>query len=321
MVYTEFISEIETFNVNNIVFSKVKDGGAGFRRISIYAKNGPDKSPLYIQMGERLCFGVQPSYDMADKTTVNGYQLAVPMWDKEGKTEEQDLFYRVFRQIGTKCMEYLTTPAVKKELKKHTLTIDSISEKFMPTWYKRDDMGNKTSDSPTLYIKLLTHKEPEMRITTEFADSEGERIEPLTLLNSIFKMQRCLLQIHSIYIGATIKLQVKAIEVEIEKKKKRIIPLMLKRRSELEDSLPNDNEDDSDEHEKENEYETIDEDVKEDDQGYSRQEYSEAPKFANYQPPTPAPSTSTSPKPVTPIIVPELQPEIITRKRTTRKKI
>ena len=273
MVYREFISEVSTFNVDNIVFSKVKEGKQGFKRISLYVKEGNDKSPLYLMMGERFCFGVQPSTDMANKEIINGYQLALPMWDKEAKTEEQHLFHEVMQKIANKCIQHLVTPATKKELKKPGLKAEIIQEKFLPIWHKRDEhMNIDPNMAPTLYIKLQTDRDGDnITITSDFADSDGRRIEPLTLLNSMFKMQRCLIQFHSIYIGSSIKLQLRAIEVEVEQKRKRTVPLMLKPR----DSAPVETKEDYEEEEEEEEEDQVEDQVEE-EKSYT------APKFQEF---------------------------------------
>ena len=310
MVYTEFISNIDSFNVDNIVFSKVKDGKQGFKRILIYVVEGSDKSPLYLQMGPRFCFGVTATTDMANKEVITGYQLAIPMWDQEGKTPEQEQFYNVFQAIGKKCVSHLVSTNVKKELKKPTLTAETVGEKLLPTWQKRDEHLNVDERfAPTLYVKLLSERDPDgfILINTEFADSSGKRIDPLTLPSN-FKMQKCLLQFHSIYIGSSIKLQIKVIEVEIEQRKKRNVPLMLKPRL-VEEKDQDEPLEDEDEQEQ-----------KEEPEPESEVDYNGRPSFMSPAPPT-APQFQDYIQPVSEPVTPVPTPIPEVKRRGKARKL
>jgi hypothetical protein len=231
MVYREFITSIDTLNVDNITFSKPKQSDKGFMRISIYITENGDKSPLYLMMNDRHCFGVQASTGMekGENAPITGYQLPIPMWGTDGPTEEQIEFLDAFDRITARCVKHLIEN--RKAIKKYTLTEAGL-EKFTPMWRKRNEEGDiDESKGPTLYAKLQTETDlnKEVIITTRFADSEGRDIEPLTLPAN-FHIEKCLLQIHSIFIGTTIKLQVRVVEVQIEHKRKRTVSLMLKPR-------------------------------------------------------------------------------------------
>ncbi len=231
MSFTEFITDINTLNVDNIVFSPPKET-QGFKRIYINIKEGSDKSPLYIAMGSRFCFGVQASTGMQSGGEIIGYQMPLAMYDQGMPTEEQVKFLDAFEKIANKCAKHLVQPEVKKALKKFSLSEAQFVDKFTPMWYKRDENGERdTSKGPILYAKLLTERDDkEPIISTQFADSRGYPIEPMTLIDKMFRVEGCLLQIHSIFIGTTIKLQVKVVEVEVEPRQKRKAPLMLKRK-------------------------------------------------------------------------------------------
>lgn len=231
MSFTEFISDVNNFDASNITFSAPKEGRQGCKRIYLNIRDGNRKGPIYIETGSRFCFGVQASTDMQNKEKINGYQMAIPMWDTEEATEEQLKFLNVFDQIASTCIKHLIQPETKKATKKFSLTEAQLVDKFTPMWYKRTIEGEPDkSKGPTLYAKLLTEGQDDLTITTQFQDTDGYTIEPMTLLNNMFKIEKCLLHIHSIFIGTTVKLQVKVVEVEVEKRQKRKAPLMLRKR-------------------------------------------------------------------------------------------
>ena len=230
MSFQEFISDIDTFDAANILFSQPKDSQPGCKRIYLNVQDGNRKGPIYLETGPRFCFGVQASTEMNNKDKITGYQMPVPMWDAEGPTTEQKQFLKVFEDIANRCAQHLVQPEVKKALKKYTLSVPQFIDKFTPLWYKRNENGEPDhSKGPTMYAKLLTQG-PDLEITTQFSDTNGYPIEPMTLLNKMFKIEKCLLQIHSIFIGNTIKLQVRVVEVEVEQRQRRKTPLMLKQR-------------------------------------------------------------------------------------------
>lgn len=231
MSFQEFISDIHTFDASNILFSQVKEGRQGSKRIYLNIRDGNRKGPIYIETGPRFCYGVRASTDMNDKEKINGYQMPIPMWDIEGPTSEQIEFLQVFDDIAKRCAQHLVQPEVKKAIKKYSFTEEQFG---VPLWYKRKEDGTlDESKGPTLYGKLLTDG-PDLDIRTQFSDSAGNPIEPMTLLDKMFKIEKCLLHIQSIFIGTTVKLQVRVVEVEVEQRQRRRAPLMLKKKPEPE---------------------------------------------------------------------------------------
>lgn len=250
MSFQEFISDISTFDASNVLFSQPKESRQGCKRIYLNVKDGDRKGPIYLEMGPRFCFGVQASTEMNNKEKITGYQMAIPMWDNEGATSEQKEFLKVFECITDRCAKHLIQPEVKKALKKYSLVEAQFIDKFTPMWYKRNEQGEPDhTKGPVLYAKLFTEGD-DLEITTQFSDTNGYPIEPMTLLNKMFKIERCLIQIHSIFIGNSIKLQVRVLEVEIEQRQRRKTPLMLKKRP---DPKPEQVEEEEDDEENRNE--------------------------------------------------------------------
>jgi hypothetical protein len=228
MVYSEFISDINTLNVDNIVFSKPKEVIQGSKRIRVYVMDGETKSPLYIQMGDTYCFGISPS-KLPKEDKITGYQMALPLWGQEGSvSDEQKVFLDTFEKIVQKCISHLMLADTRKAIRKLGLVKESLVT-FSPIWRRRDPETGAFDEtkSPVLYAKLLTAGE-NLEIETEFSEPDGTRVDPYTFLEKGFRTSKVLLMVHSIFIGTTIKLQVRVVEVEVEQRAKKRSSLMLK---------------------------------------------------------------------------------------------
>lgn len=233
MATEDFITEVSQFDSSNIVFSPPKDGTNGCKRIYINVKDGNKKSKLFVPMGRGFSYGVEATTaELNNKGDITGYQMVIPMYDMEGATQEQLEFLKVFREIVEKCVDHLVQPEVKKAIKKFGLNRGQL-EKISPLWQPRTPEGEPDEEKgPRLYGKLFSEygSDRKITITTFFKDPEGYEIEPMTLLKTNFKFNLCVLQFHSIFIGTCIKLQVRIHEVEVEPKRQKRVPLMLKKR-------------------------------------------------------------------------------------------
>ena len=218
MPQKQFITSLEEFDPDRLTFSQVKEQNYGSKFIYINYNNGVDQGPLYLHMQDYFCFGVDGSYAPNDKqkTTITGYQIPIPLWGVSTKSEHQAMFYDVLNSIAARCADYLCKPETRKVLKKFDWTKESVLPKFMPLWFKRDEELNIIeSIAPVLYAKLRTKGDsPNFTITTKFQDSEGEALDPLTLVGKKFPID-AKIKIESIFIGAAPKLQLKLEEVMV----------------------------------------------------------------------------------------------------------
>lgn len=228
----DFITEVSQFDDSNILFSLPKEGMNGSKRIYINIKDGQRKSKLFIPMGRGFSYGVEAATELNNKDKITGYQMVIPMHDMEGPTSEQTEFLDAFNRIVEKCVDHLLQPDVKKALKKFSLSRGQL-ENISPLWQPRTPEGEPDmTKGPRLYGKLFTELDNSKRIviTTFFKDTDGYEIEPMTLLKANFRFSLCVLQFHSIFVGTVIKLQVRVHEVEVEPKRTKRVPLMLKKR-------------------------------------------------------------------------------------------
>ena len=208
-------------SVGNIVFSKaenkaIPNTSISYNRIPISYKNSDGSiGDLIIPTEKLFSFGLQENTDM-NSGKVNGYSVSLCLWNKNGPTEEEELFISTFENVVDKCKEHLLLEDTKDQLGKYDLD-ESDLKKFNPIYRKREKGKVVEGKSPCLYPKVIVNKKGgDLKINTFFVDSTtGEDIDPLSLKD---KRMNCVcgVKIESIFVGRTISLQVKLYECVVD---------------------------------------------------------------------------------------------------------
>lgn len=208
-------------SVGNIVFSKaenkaIPNTSISYNRIPISYKNSDGSiGDLIIPTEKLFSFGLQENTDM-NSGKVNGYSVSLCLWNKNGPTEEEELFISTFENVVDKCKEHLLLEDTKDQLGKYDLD-ESDLKKFNPIYRKREKGKVVEGKSPCLYPKVIVNKKGgDLKINTFFVDSTtGEDIDPLSLRD---KRMNCVcgVKIESIFVGRTISLQVKLYECVVD---------------------------------------------------------------------------------------------------------
>jgi hypothetical protein len=236
------LSSVEGFNINNIIFSdcmemKIPGSKLGYKQINISVQHEDGSiGDLILPTPKVYSYGVQESKDQGNEEKINGYQLPLCLWNKNGPTQEEKAFTDLFDQICEHAKKHLVE--VRKTIGKKDLEIRDL-KKFNPIYWKKDDDDNiLPGTGPTFYAKLITKKNTDkkdeksdkLKIMTLFTNEQGEIIkDPFSLLQ-----KRCYaeaaIKFESIYIGAKISLRVKVYNAEVNVIESTIKPLLSSRR-------------------------------------------------------------------------------------------
>ena len=185
-----------------------------YYRIPVGVRN-PDGTlgELVFPTEKVFSFGVQENKNM-ESDRVDGYSMALCMWNRDGATPEQKQWIETFSQAIEKCKEHVVN--IKEEIEKYDLEMSDL-KKFNPLYYKREKGKIVEGRGPTLYPKLITsRKENPPKILTPFYDQDtGENLNPRSLIGKYCHVTAAV-KIESIYVGARISPQVKLYEAEIK---------------------------------------------------------------------------------------------------------
>ena len=214
--YTQLTSAIG-FNGKNMVFGSPQENnitlGDGkkikYFRIPIGVKNPDGTVGELVFPTERVfSYGVQENKNEHGK--VDGYSVALCMWDRDGATQAQKDWLIGFDYAIEECKTHVLS--VKNVVEKYDLE-ESELKRFNPLYWKRDKGKIVEGRGPTLYPKLLvSRKEAPPKILTSFEDeASGEDIDPLTLLGKYCFMTGAV-KIESIFVGNRVSPQVKLYE-------------------------------------------------------------------------------------------------------------
>lgn len=220
------ITEINSFDTSNLVFLPAIKGEIPssdsklpivFRRIPIRIKN-PDGTigPLILSPKNLFSFGV--SENTNNNGVVTGYTLPLVLWNKDGKpTEEQKMFTDVLEELIEACKQHLIKDEIRKSVAKPTLTygaLDSLNKLIY--WKCNKDDGTRVEDtSPMLYPKLYTrNNNGQIDITTEFWDSEGNDIDPMSLTKKRYGHVNSCIVVDCIFLGVSTVIQTRVREAE-----------------------------------------------------------------------------------------------------------
>ena len=217
------LSNALEFNPANIVFQDPQlnsitlgDGKTkiNYYRIPVGVRN-PDGTlgELVFSTEKVFSFGVQENKNM-ESDRIDGYSMAMCMWNRDGATPEQQQWIETFSQAIERCKEHVIN--VKEDIEKYDLELSDL-KKFNPLYYKREKGKIVEGRGPTLYPKLITsRKENPPKILTQFYDQDtGENLNPRTLIGKYCHVTAAV-KIESIYVGARISPQVKLYEAEIK---------------------------------------------------------------------------------------------------------
>jgi len=226
------LTDIETFDVNNIIFSDPISGEIPdskpkieFKRINISTLN-PDgtEGELILPTQNLYSFGVCENRSM-ETNKVNGYTFPICLWNKNGPTEAETQWTDKFNEIIETCIDHVVD--VKDDIEMYELSRNDLVKSkggLNPLYWKKERVKNEKTGrmelqnvpgrGPTLYAKLMYSKAKNI-FMSQFYDTEGNNMEPLNLIG-----QHCFfrgaVKIESIFIGSKISMQVKIYEAEIE---------------------------------------------------------------------------------------------------------
>lgn len=215
---TTQLSDFQTYNPENIMFSKCEVGNIPnqkitFKRIRVATKNanGTIGDLIFSTPANLLSFGLQETRDIVTNQ-INGYVFPICLWSQHGCTPEEKKFTDLFSVIADRCKQYLIDN--KDEIEKYDLDMSDL-KKFNPLFWKMEKGKIVEGRGPMLYVKVMYNKRND-KITTLFIDENtNEEIDPFTLLN-----KRCnatiAVKFESIFIGNKISLQVKLYEAVVK---------------------------------------------------------------------------------------------------------
>lgn len=231
---TMLVEDIENYDVDNMIFSKVIEtkGKAGGKRIYITTKN-PDGSTgdLILPTCELFSFGVSEQTDFNDPTKINGYTLPLCLLNKDGPSDEETAWLATYNRIVNHIKDWMVE-------NKEDIFMPDLEKRDMkdmcPLYWKKDKTTKKILDgaTPILYAKLIQKREksskddkeedkdkeedtnkPEKFITL-FFDEDGNELSPMEIMKK-YCYTTAAIKVESIFLGTKIKLQLKLREATI----------------------------------------------------------------------------------------------------------
>lgn len=210
-----------------------------YHRINIGIIN-PDgtEGDLIFSLDRCYCFGVSES-KAPDTGVLNGYSMAISMYDRDGATERQVRTVMFIEVLSELLIEHCLTDETKDALGKYDLEA-ALLKKLNPLYYKTEKGKKIEGASPTFYPKLMWWKAGKDRngkdkpasMSTVFysedeVDAEGEqlKIDPLEFIG-VKAYATAAIKIENIFLGSKNNLQAKVYEAEvkeIESGKKRLL--------------------------------------------------------------------------------------------------
>ena len=215
----------ETYNTNNLVFSKAVKGstkvteGDGaipikFSRVMISTRN-PDGTigELVLPTTELFSFGVSINTAMDGSGKVNGHSLSLSLWNRDNPSFAEKAFSSKLEEIVEKCKDYLLLETTKDDIEKYDLERTELKTLGNIIYWKKEKGKIVAGATPSLYPKLIESKKSG-KILTTFSDYDGNEIDPLTLIGK-YMYTRAAIKVESIFIGKNISIQIKVYEAEV----------------------------------------------------------------------------------------------------------
>ena len=227
---------VETYKVKNMIFSDPTTSSVPdsvppivFRRINISTLNDDGTvGDLILPTSQLFSFGISENIDPKTKE-LNGYSMALCLWNKNGVTKEEKAFTDCFNNIIETSKNHLLEH--KEEVEQYELT-DSDLKKFNPLYWKKDKGKIVEGFGPTLYAKLIIAKKTG-KIVTMFHDSNGDPLDAMAVKGK-YCHTKAAIKIESIFMGAGKNLiQIKLYEAEISLLESQMKPLLARPKADV----------------------------------------------------------------------------------------
>ena len=204
------------YDIKNMIFSEAQDGNIpnsvpqiNYKRINIQTRNEDGTTgDLIFPTSQLFSFGVGENKNQ-ETGKVNGYVMPMCLWNRDGPSTEEKEWSDSFNNVVEACKTHLI--AHREDIDKYDLEMSDL-KKFNPLYWKREKNKIVEGTGPTLYAKLIVSKKLN-KIITMYYNSDGEEIDPLTLLGK-YCYAKGAVKIESIFLGTKISLQVKLYECE-----------------------------------------------------------------------------------------------------------
>lgn len=184
---------------------------------------------LVLDTDRLFCFGVSEA-KAPDTGILNGYSMAISMYDRDGATERQMRTVQFINVLTDVLKEHLLLDETKNETEFYELEAADL-KKFNPLYLKKDKGKVVEGSAPTFYPKLIhfkagkdkNGKPRDAKMMTKFyledeVDDNGDSVEvnPLDYIGVRFHATTAV-KFECIYMSAkTINIQTKATEAEIK---------------------------------------------------------------------------------------------------------
>jgi len=206
------------YDTKRMIFSEAQDGSIPnsvpaitYKRITIQTRNEDGTTgDLIFPTSQLFSFGVSENTNQ-ETGKVNGYSMPLCLWSRDGATKEEKGWSDTFNNVAEACKRYLVDH--REEIEQYELEMNDL-KKFNPLYWKRDKGKIVEGTGPTLYAKLIVSKKHN-KIVTMYYDTDGEEVDPLTLLGKYCYAQAAV-KIESIFLGNKISFQVKLYECEVK---------------------------------------------------------------------------------------------------------
>lgn len=206
------------YDTKRMIFSEALSGtipnsvpAINYKRINISTRNEDGTvGELILPTSQLFSFGVSTNKN-PETGKVNGYVMPICLWNRDGPSKEEKDWSDTFDKIVEKCKEHLVSN--REEIDQYELDMNDL-KKFNPMYWKREKGRIVDGSGPTLYSKLIVSKK-QQKIVSMFYDTEGEEIDPMSLLGKYCYVTGAI-KIESIFIGNKISLQIKLYECEVK---------------------------------------------------------------------------------------------------------
>jgi hypothetical protein len=219
-MYATKLTSVRGFSTNNIIFSKPEVGSIpgsvpkiSFKRIRIGVRH-PDGSTgdLILETPDHLfSFGLQENRDMGTGN-INGYVMPFCLWNKNGATEEEMEFTRIFDSVVQRCKDHLLQ--YKDDIERYDLDMADLKN-LNPLYWKKDKGKIVEGTGPVLYIKTMMSKKTESISTVFINGQTHEEMDPQEVMNK-YCFAKGAIKFESVFVGNKISLQIKLYEALVE---------------------------------------------------------------------------------------------------------
>lgn len=216
------VTSLSEFSTEKVSFSdveKVSFNSNDFERININVEySDGEVGSLILETDNCFSFGLQSDKEKFENGS--GYTLPIVMFRRSPSgelhpTEHQAKFMDTFNKIVEKCISHLRS--LGREFTENISKCMFLKESSSPMLYTKLRYGVRDDEILTPFYELCSGEE----------DNDDE-IDPMKFLNKKCQV-RAAVRFHSIYIGKTVSLQVKLVEVNVRSTKKQKRQRLLRR--------------------------------------------------------------------------------------------